>query len=345
MNLIAGQANANGVSLPGSVQLALTLPDSRSDALTVGDLVNHFLHHRKGKMDGGELANVTYTDYTAAGVHLIDCLGRHTDVDGLQPDDFAKLRDRLADRYCLSALGPQMQRCKAIFNFAYKNMLVDKPIRMGLSFDKPTRKAVLREKQSKPAKIFTLDELTTLYQSAGRQMQTFMVLALNSGMGNGDIGRLENRHIVGTWVNFPRHKTTTARTFPLWPETVKAIQANKQTKHPELPNVFLTKYGNVWHDEKNHSAISKEFRQLCIECGIHQPGRSFYALRHQFRTIADASRDTPAINHIMGHTDSSMGGNYREWIDPDRLQAVVDLVRKWVKPMFRKPANAKAGEK
>ena len=36
MNLIAGSANADGVTLPGGVNLALALPASRSEALTVG---------------------------------------------------------------------------------------------------------------------------------------------------------------------------------------------------------------------------------------------------------------------------------------------------------------------
>ena len=326
------------------LQQGKTPPPQNVDALTVEDLVNHFLDHREAKLKNGELAPVTYRDYKDSGVHVIDCLGRYADVEGLTPDDFAKLRDRLAGRYCLSSLGPQMQRCKAIFNFAYKNNLIDKPIRLGLSFDKPSRKAVLREKQAKPAKIFTIEELRTLYHAATPQVRAFMLLALNGGMGNTDIGKLEFRHIQDGWINFPRPKTTVARSFPLWRETAKAIEKAKQTKC-ELPNVFLTKYGHLWHAEKNHSAMSKEFRELCIECGLHQLGRSFYALRHQFRTVADSCRDTPAIDHVMGHADESMAGNYREWIEPERLQAVVDHVRRWIKPMFRKPAKAKAGAK
>lgn len=325
------------------IQQGKKAPPRNVDALAVGDLVNHFLDHREAKLNNGELAQVTYNDYKAAGVHLVETFGRYVDVEGLQASDFAKLRARLAGRYCLSALGPQMQRCKAIFNFAYKNNLIDRPIRLGLSFDKPSREAIKRERQAKPAKIFTIEELRTLYHAATPQMKAFMLLALNGGMGNSDIGKLEFWHIQNGWIDFPRPKTAAERKFPLWPETIKAIDKAKQTKG-ELPNVFLTKYGNVWHNDKNHSAMSKEFRELCIECGLHQTGRSFYSLRHQFRTVADRSRDTPAINLVMGHTDGSMGAVYREWIEPERLQAVVDAVRKWVKPMFRKPAKRKAVE-
>ena len=65
-------------------------------------------------------------------------------------------------------------------------------------------------------------------------------------------------------------------------------------------------------------------------------------MRHLFRTVADGCRDVVAINHVMGHSDESMGANYREWIEPERLQAVTDFVYAWVKPMFRKPAKGKA---
>ena len=64
--------------------------------------------------------------------------------------------------------------------------------------------------------------------------------------------------------------------------------------------------------------------------GIHHDGIGFYTLRHVFRTIADAARDPVAIDLIMGHTDPSMGGHYRERIEDSRLQAVADHVRTWL---------------
>ncbi len=57
---------------------------------------------------------------------------------------------------------------------------------------------------------------------------------------------------------------------------------------------------------------------------------SFYTLRHVFRTVADAARDPVAIDLIMGHTDPSMGGHYRERVEDSRLRAVADHVRTWL---------------
>ena len=54
------------------------------------------------------------------------------------------------------------------------------------------------------------------------------------------------------------------------------------------------------------------------------------ALRHTFRTVADATKDFPAIRLIMGHADSSIDDAYREGIDDARLLAVVEHVHKWL---------------
>jgi integrase len=64
--------------------------------------------------------------------------------------------------------------------------------------------------------------------------------------------------------------------------------------------------------------------------GVHHDGIGFYTLRHVFRTAADGARDSVAIDLIMGHTDSSMAGRYRERVEDARLLAVVNHVHAWL---------------
>ena len=321
------------------LQQGKTPPPRDQTALTVGELVNMMLEHREAKVDSGELAARTFNDYKATGKLLVAEFGRHTTVESLTPLDFTKFRKKLSERLGLVALGNEIGRCRVFFNFATKNELIEKTVKFGTGFDKPSRKSLKREKQSKADKIFTVKELAQLYEVAGAQMKAFILLALNGGLGNSDIGQLEAKHIQGDWIRYPRPKTLVDRQFPLWKETKEAIQEARQTSQPDSPLVFLTKYGQVWYKDSKNSPLSAEFRKLCLSCGLHVEGRGFYSLRHQFRTVADGCRDQVAINHVMGHCDDSMAATYREWIEPERLQKVVDHVYQWIKPMFKTPAK------
>jgi integrase len=316
------------------LQLGKPVPPKDSDALSVADLVNTFLEHRDAQVKSGELSQRHFGDLKRTGAFLIECLGRNTNVELLTPQDFADLRSRIAKKGSLIYVANEVQRCRTMFNFAYKNQMIDRPVKMGLSFAKPTKQALRKERQAQPQKAYSIEELTTLYREAGPQMRCFMLLALNAGFGNADIGQLENRHVIDGWIRFPRPKTSVERDCPLWPETLAAISVTRQTKH-DSPLVFLTKYGKPWHKDSPDSPITKEFSKLLKQCGLQVAGRGFYSLRHTFRTVADSSLDRVAIDRIMGHTDTSMGGIYREWIDPERLHTVVNHVRTWAMPMLR----------
>ncbi len=172
------------------------------------------------------------------------------------------------------------------------------------------------------------------------------------------------------WVDYPRPKTAVERRCPLWAETVEALReamrkrpAPKNSKHKDL--FFITKFGRPWATEPNvlttkdddgveitkivgeDSPISKEFRKLLLAIDkeaakqatksrrktpakLRRRGVGFYALRHTFETTGGESRDQVAVDHIMGHADSSMAAHYRERISDERLINVVNLVHAWL---------------
>ncbi len=103
--------------------------------------------------------------------------------------------------------------------------------------------------------------------------------------------------------------------------------------------MFLTKHGQPYAKlDSRDSPISKEMTKLIRKAKV-PTGRSFYALRHTFRTIADECRDQPAVMHIMGHVDASISGVYRERIIDARIERVSDHVRQWYLAGLKRPSE------
>jgi integrase len=130
----------------------------------------------------------------------------------------------------------------------------------------------------------------------------------------------------------------------LWPETAEAVAvALKCRRAAADPTdeqlLFITKDGFRYVRQRPGGAwidsIGLTFNQLLRKLRIKQPGLSFYALRHTFRTIADEVNDPPAVDLLMGHETPGMGTAYREWTrnrggrEIIRLTAVTEHVRGW----------------
>src|SRR5262249_3810103 len=95
--------------------------------------------------------------------------------------------------------------------------------------------------------------------------------------------------------------------------------------------VFLTKYRQSWFKADSAGPLIWEVRKLLNKLGINgRKGLGFYALRHTFRTVANESKDQPAVDFIMGHEIPHMSPGHREAIGGARLKAVADYVHAWL---------------
>jgi integrase len=215
--------------------------------------------------------------------------------------------------------------------------LFDKPTRFGPTFKRPAARIMRAHRQDKGTRMFEAAELRTIIDAADQPLKAMILLGINCGFGNSDCGKIPKSafDLKSGWVNYPRPKTAVERRCPLWRETIKAVReainqrpAAKDPADADL--AFITKYGQSWAKETADNPITKVFRILLGDLKLHRPGLGFYALRHTFETIGGESRDQVAVNHIMGHADSSMSAVYRERIGDDRLRAVSDHVRKWL---------------
>jgi integrase len=323
--------------------------DGKTDGLTVRDLLNHFLTAKQHLVDTGELSPRSFRDYKDTCEFVKDAFGLTRLVVDLRPDDFAALRMKVAKTRGAVSLGNVIQRVRSLFKFAFDSDLIEKPVKFGPVFKRPTKKTLRRIRGERGPRMFDAVTLNRILDGAEQPLKAMILLGINCAFGNGDCGVLPMRalDLKAGWVRFPRPKTGVDRRCPLWPETIKAIKEwltirPKPKNEADANLVFLTKFGASWHKDTPDNPVAKEFRKLVDELGVHQHGVGFYSLRHTFQTIGDEARDAVATSFIMGHVDTSMADNYRESIGDERLAAVAAHVRKWLFAPKKKTAAKKS---
>ncbi len=317
--------------------------------LELRELVNRFLTSKESLVNTGELSHRTWGTYFETAQRVLSVFGKTRPVESLGVDDFERLRAALAKGRGVVSLGNEIQRVRSLFKYAWDQGLIERPVRFGVVFRKPSKKQMRAAKNSAESWIIEAEDLRRLLEAAEPIPRAMILLGINCGFGNTDVASLPQSALdlgIPSWVNFPRTKTATLRRCPLWPETAEALRqaitmrpAAKHEKHAGL--VFLTARGLPCVRVKDRGpgkpgvvrdAVRAQFDRLLVGLGLKRRGRAFYCLRHTFRTVADGARDQPAAALIMGHTDPSMAGIYRERIDDDRLGKVADTVREWLWP-------------
>jgi integrase len=326
-------------------------PRADAGGLTVRELANRFMTGKKVLLDAGEMAPRTWQDYYTTCEGVVKALGQERLVEDLAADDFEQLRGALSKTRGPVALSNEIQRVRSVFKYAYDAGLIPHPVRFGPHFKRVSLKTLRKARAAKGPRMFEADELRRMIAKADQPLKAMILLGVNCGFGNTDVGTLpqSSLDLDGGWVRYPRPKTGIDRRCPLWPETVEAIrEALAKRPTPKDPAdaglVFVTKYGKRWAKESPDNPVSKETAKLLAALGIHRRGLNFYALRHTTETIGGESRDQAAVDLIMGHARDDMASVYRERISDERLRAVTETVRRWLWPapkLEEKPAAKK----
>ena len=312
-------------------------PRTSRDGLTIRDLVNRFLTVKQQLLDTNEIVPRTFRDYHSTCSSITDAFGTTRVVEDLDSEDFEKLRANFAKTRGPVSLGNEIQRVRVVFKYAYDAGLIDKPLRVGPTFKRPSKKTVRKARHANGRRMFEAAELHAMLKAVDGQLRAMILLGINCGFGNQDCGSLPIQAVdlKTGWIDFPRPKTGIQRRCPLWPETVKALRAvlenRKEPKDPQNAGLlFITKYGEPWAKDTSDNPVAKETTKLLKTLKTHRLGLSFYALRHTFETIAGESRDQVAVDHIMGHSRDDKASLYRERISDERLIAVTTYVRNWL---------------
>ena len=300
--------------------------DFLSDGYTLHKLCNDFMAFKEGEVEDGNLSQRTFTDYLGICQTLLNSVGKQKDITKIGPDDFENLLSEFKVGKSPVTVNNFIGRVKVVFNFAVKTNKLVAP-NYGLRFRTISPKAIRQHRKSKPSKLFSPEALQHVLNAADVQMRAIILLGINCGFGNADIGRIEfgDINLESGWHNYARGKTGVDRRCPLWPETVAALNAWLAVRDSESNQIFHRPDGTSWHtDHRPSHQLSAAFARLNPPDSL-----TFYCLRHSFETCG--GKDQIAINHIMGHAPKAndMGAVYRESIDDDRLTEVSENVRQF----------------
>ena len=303
-------------------------------------------------LDAGEIGERALSDSAATLQRVFGILNDRL-VSTLVPDDFARLKHRLANGRSIITVAGDIRRFKAAINWAHREGLIGHLPRFGEDFKQAPARVVRLAKSQRAALIFQPDELRRLLDKAATQLKAEILLGANCALLPIDIARLTFDEIDANFTRLrqARDKTGVAREAALWPETTAAIKAaiavRPQPAKPEdAALVFLTETGHpvvrtrapakAAHDPKAAlsttiiNRVTADFRDLQKAAKVYRKGRGFNALRHGFLTIAEAGKDFPAVARVMGHVVPGVSSHYREHIGPDRIKACCWIVREWL---------------
>ncbi len=326
----------------------------RSDAITVAELANRFLTAKDQKRDSGDIEAATFVEYHRDCERFIEFFGTDREVVSITRNDLAEFRTFLAIKANATTLNNRIGAARSILKFAYENELIDAPIRFGESFKRPERRLLRRAKAQAGRTHFHADEIRKMLQVSRPYLRAMILLGINCGLGNTDLGKLSSACIdlEQGRIDYPRVKTGIERRCPLWPETIQAICESNDViarwnvrRHKSAEGLlFVTRVGlpcvrTLYEPTRKgkphvvvHDSIKSMVQRVMKRAGITKPGLGFYGLRRSFETIGSETGNKVAVDHIMGHAplSSDMGAVYRQHVADEALRTVTEHVRQWL---------------
>ena len=134
-------------------------PRIKAEGLTVGELRGRFLTAKNRALDAKEITARTYAEYRATADRLLATFGEDRLVDDLASDDFELLRADIAKVWGPVRLGNEIQRVRTIFKYGYESGLIDKPMRFGLAFKKPSKAVLRKHRATNGERLFEAPEI------------------------------------------------------------------------------------------------------------------------------------------------------------------------------------------
>src|SRR6516162_8974449 len=159
-------------------------PRPSPEAVTVRGVCNHFRSAKEALVQTGELSPRTLREYVETTDLLASHFGKGRAVADVGPDDFAALRAKMSQKWGPVRVGNAIQRVRSVFKHAYDAGLIDRPVRFGPGFKRPSKKTLRIHRARQGAKLFSAEEVRRLIDDAGQPLKAMLLLGINAGFGN-----------------------------------------------------------------------------------------------------------------------------------------------------------------
>jgi integrase len=275
---------------------ALTSSVAERHDLSLEDVAKLWIADRLAQVDAGKLSARTVQGDRESLRMFLRVANRATCVGDDSPELYARVMESIRG-LSTSRVANHVNAIRAWRRWAHEMGYAPAPT-FGPAFRLPTARQRRIEATRREAEAdYTAAEVRSMLDVATGDMRAWILLAVNCGLGNADIARLESRHVQADRLTMPRGKTGTPRTVPLWPETVAALPLR-------IGLLFTTCTGKPIETPNRHGVISERFRRFCAANGIAYHG--FYGLRRTFATLASEAGEQWLVSEMMGHVT---GGN------------------------------------
>ena len=127
--------------------LAGRTPRAKTDGLSVRDLCNEFLAVKDQQTQSGEIVPRSFIDCRRTCKRLVAFFGKERLADDLAPPDFEQLKASIGRTCKLIATSNEINRIRSVFKWGYESGRLDRPVRFGPDYKRPSKKKIRREAQ------------------------------------------------------------------------------------------------------------------------------------------------------------------------------------------------------
>jgi len=276
-----------------------------------------------------ELISTTLEDYLTDITHLrIQTQGNHKRrvtqfIEWLGDKKISDITKRDASRFLIEVvqkfddLAPRTKKqfigdISSFFTWCVERHYCDENPFIGLTKRIKETTRGTREKSSRHYQPFTIDELSTIFESIDKHrgitspLFPFSLIALYSGMRSNELAETEIGDVHSDHIHIPEGKTeTSVRDVPIHPLLKPLIHKLKEISSDGFL-ISNLKCGGV-DNKRNHYIAKKAGNLIRGKAGITDKTKVFHSFRKNFATaLENAGVPESTSQQLMGHKKKSM---------------------------------------